>query len=82
MDQVLRPHAECAAAYLDVIIHSDTWQQHVQRVVAVLESMRWAPNPGKCTIGWREVRVDRDRRYHSLSVTFLKPTRPLTDLTL
>ena len=35
MDQVLRPHAEYAAAYLDdVIIHSDTWQQHIQRVVA------------------------------------------------
>nr|XP_024655059.1 uncharacterized protein LOC112430808 [Maylandia zebra] len=41
MDRVLRPHAAYAAAYLDdVIIHSDTWAEHVLRVAAVLESLR------------------------------------------
>ena len=60
MDRVLRPHAEYAAAYLDdVIIHSDTWPQHLRRVAAVLESLRRAgltANPRKCVIGRREVR--------------------------
>jgi len=58
MDQVLRPHTEYAAAYLDdVIIHSDTWQQHLLRVAADLESLRQAEltaNPKKCVIGRRE----------------------------
>lgn len=52
MDRVLRPHAEYAAAYLDyVIVHSDSWQQHLQHVAAVLESLRQArlmANPKKC----------------------------------
>jgi len=60
MDRVLRPHAAYAAAYLDdVIIHSTTWAKHVQRVGAVLESLRQAgltANPGKCAVGRREVR--------------------------
>jgi len=44
-----------AAAYLDnVIIHSDTWQHQLRRVVAVLEALRRAgltANPNKCVIG-------------------------------
>ena len=60
MDRVLRPHAAFAAAYLDdVIIHSDTWAEHVQRVAAVLESLRQAgltANPRKCAVRRREVR--------------------------
>ncbi|XP_026003826.1 uncharacterized protein LOC113009615 [Astatotilapia calliptera] len=59
MDRVLRPHAAYAAAYLDdVIIHSDTWAEHVLRVAAVLESLRGAgltANPKKCAVGRREV---------------------------
>ena len=40
---MLRPHAAYAAAYLDdVIIHIDTWAEHVRQVVAVLESLRQA----------------------------------------
>ena len=36
-DRILRPHSAYAAAYLDdVIIHSETWEQHVQHVGAVL----------------------------------------------
>ncbi|TKS64962.1 Retrovirus-related Pol polyprotein from transposon 412 [Collichthys lucidus] len=60
MDRVLRPHSAYAAAYLDdVIIHSNTWAEHVQQVAAVLESLRQAgltANPKKCAVGRREVR--------------------------
>ena len=43
MARVLRPHAAFAAAYLDdVIVHSDSWAQHLRHVVAVLESLRQA----------------------------------------
>ena len=60
MDRVLRPHAAFAAAYLDdVIIHSDSWAQHLRHVAAVLKSLRQAgltANPKKCTIGREEVR--------------------------
>ena len=59
-DRVLRPHAAFAAAYLDdVIIHSDSWAQHLRHVAVVLESLRQAgltANPKKCTIGLAEVR--------------------------
>jgi len=60
MDQVLHPHMEYAAVYLDyVIIHSDTWPQHLRQVAAVLESLMQAglmANPKNCEIGRREVR--------------------------
>ena len=60
MDRVLCPHAAFAAAYLDdVIIHSDSWAQHLRHVAAVLESLRQVgltANPKKCTIGRAEVR--------------------------
>lgn len=40
-ERVLRPHAAYADTYLDnVINHSDTWAEHVQRVAVVLESLR------------------------------------------
>ena len=52
MDRVLRPHAAFAAAYLDdVIIHSDSWAQHLRHVAAVLESLRQVgltANPKRC----------------------------------
>ena len=52
---MLRPHAAFSAAYLDnVIIHSDSWAQHLRHVAAVLEALRHAgltANPKKCTIG-------------------------------
>ena len=60
MDRVLRPYAAFAAAYVDdVIIHSDSWAQHLRHVAVVLESLRQAgltANPKKCTIGRAEVR--------------------------
>ena len=49
----LQPHAENVAAYLhDVFIHSDTWQQHVHLVAAVLESLRWAWLTAKEVCDW------------------------------
>ena len=60
MDRVLRPHAAFAEAYLDdMIIHSNSWAQHMRHVGAVLESLRQAgltANPKKCAIGRAEVR--------------------------
>ena len=65
MDRVLRPHAAFVAAYLDdVIIHSDSWAQHLRHVASVLESLRQAglmANPRKCTTGRAEVRY---LKYH------------------
>ena len=59
MDRVLRPHAAYAAAYLDdIVIYGDDWGQHMQRVAAVLQSLRQAgltANPKKCVIGRREI---------------------------
>lgn len=59
MDWVLPPHAAYAAAYLnDVIIHSDTWAEHMQLVAAVLESLSQAgfrTNLKKCAVGLKEV---------------------------
>ncbi|XP_077964207.1 uncharacterized protein LOC144411428 [Gasterosteus aculeatus] len=58
MDQVLRPHREYAAAYLDdVVIHSPDWTTHVGHLKAVLGSLRRAgltANPKKCHLGLEE----------------------------
>ncbi|XP_058869672.1 uncharacterized protein LOC131720990 [Acipenser ruthenus] len=43
MDEVLHPHREYAAAYIDdVVIYSSTWREHVIRLTAVLQSLRAA----------------------------------------
>nr|XP_040022572.1 uncharacterized protein LOC120811351 [Gasterosteus aculeatus aculeatus] len=58
MDQVLRPHREYAAAYLDdQVIHSPDWTTHVGHLKAVLGSLRRAgltANPKKCHLGLEE----------------------------
>lgn len=58
MDQVLRPHTEYAAAYLDdVVIKSYDWESHLPRVQAVLDSLREAgltANPRKCKLAFHE----------------------------
>ena len=44
----------CCCHLDNVIIHSDTWQQHIRRVAGVLKSLKLAgltANPKKCTIG-------------------------------
>ena len=78
MDRVLRPHAAFAAAYLDdVIIHSNSWAQHMRHVGAVLESLRQVgltANPKKCAIGLAE---ERYLGYHLGS----GQVRPLVDKT-
>ena len=58
MDQVLAPHKEFAAAYLDdVVIQSPDWQSHLPRVQKVLDSLRQAgltANPKKCKLAFSE----------------------------
>ncbi|XP_058888002.1 uncharacterized protein LOC131738165 isoform X1 [Acipenser ruthenus] len=58
MDQVLRPHHEYAAAYIDdVVIYSSTWREHLARVAAVLQSLRAArltANLRKCAFAKTE----------------------------
>ncbi|XP_053872984.1 uncharacterized protein LOC128831041, partial [Malaclemys terrapin pileata] len=60
MDRLLQPHQEYAAAYLDdVVIYSPQWETHLERVAAVLRSLREAgltANPKKCRIGWQETK--------------------------
>lgn len=58
MDRILCPQAAYAAAFLDDIIYSNDWQQHIQHLRAVLRSQRWAglrANPRKCVIRSVEV---------------------------
>ncbi|XP_061106590.1 uncharacterized protein LOC133134426 [Conger conger] len=58
MDQVLRPHQRYAAAYLDdIVIHSTDWDSHVDKIEAMLMSLREAgltANPAKCRLGLKE----------------------------
>ncbi|KAL0173009.1 hypothetical protein M9458_033320, partial [Cirrhinus mrigala] len=52
MDILLRPHQAYAAAYLDdVVIHSEAWGEHLDRLRRVLTELRRAgltANPRKC----------------------------------
>ncbi|XP_041102688.1 uncharacterized protein LOC121313985 [Polyodon spathula] len=58
MDKVLCPHHQYAAAYIDdVVIFSSTWKEHLDRLAAVLQSLREAGltvNLGKCAFGKQE----------------------------
>ncbi|KAL0186488.1 hypothetical protein M9458_018158, partial [Cirrhinus mrigala] len=58
MDIILRPHQSYAAAYLDdVVIHSETWQDHLERLRRVLLELRRAgltANPRKCHLALAE----------------------------
>ncbi|MGH0171331.1 UNVERIFIED_CONTAM: hypothetical protein FKN15_060984 [Acipenser sinensis] len=58
MDQVLAPHHQYAAAYIDdVVIFSSTWKEHIIRLSAVLQSLRGAgltAKLGKCAFGKQE----------------------------
>ncbi|CAM4611079.1 unnamed protein product [Lepidochelys kempii] len=60
MDKLLRPHTSYAAAYLDdVIIHTPDWGTHLEKVEAVLRTLRRADltaNPAKCALGLAEAR--------------------------
>ncbi|XP_060937796.1 uncharacterized protein LOC133014546 [Limanda limanda] len=58
MDKVLRPHQAYAAAYLDdIVIHSTSWENHLQHLAAVLQALREAgltANPAKCCLALEE----------------------------
>ncbi|XP_059415131.1 uncharacterized protein LOC132149742 [Carassius carassius] len=60
MDVLLRPHQADAAAYLDdVIIHLETWEDHLERLRRVLTELRWAgltANPRKCHLAIAEAK--------------------------
>ncbi len=60
MDIVLCPHQQYAAAYLDdVVIHSERWEDHLDRLRRVLMELRragLATNPRKCHLAWRSLR--------------------------
>ncbi|XP_073699461.1 uncharacterized protein [Garra rufa] len=60
MDVVLRPHQTYAAAYLDdVVIHSEAWEDHLERLRRVLSELRRAgltANPRKCHLAYNEAR--------------------------
>lgn len=60
MEIILRPHCTFAAAYLDdVVIHAETWEEHLTRLRKVLLELRRArltANPRKCHLGLTEAR--------------------------
>ncbi|KAL1282357.1 hypothetical protein QQF64_001160 [Cirrhinus molitorella] len=60
MDVLLRPHQAYAAAYLDdVVIHSETWEDHLTRLRRVLMELRRAgltANPRKCHLAQFEAK--------------------------
>ncbi len=60
MDILLRPHQSYAAAYLDdVVIHSERWEDHLDRLRRVLMELRRAglsANPRKCHLGLSEAK--------------------------
>ncbi len=60
MDVLLRPHQAYAAAYLDdVIIHSESWEEHLERLRRVLMELRRAgltANPRKCHLALFEAK--------------------------
>ncbi|KAL0185140.1 hypothetical protein M9458_020837, partial [Cirrhinus mrigala] len=60
MDIILRPHQTYAAAYLDdLVIHSEAWEDHLERLRRVLSELRRAgltANPRKCHLALHEAR--------------------------
>ncbi len=60
MDVLLRPHQGYAAAYIDdVVIHSETWEDHLERLRRVLLELRRAgltANPKKCHLALPEAK--------------------------
>ncbi len=60
MDILLRPYQSYAAAYLDdVVIHSEAWEDHLDRLRRVLSELRRAgltANPSKCNLALSEAK--------------------------
>lgn len=59
MDQVLKDMPHFAATYLDnVVIFSETWEEHVAHLREVLHLTKTAGltiHPGKCAFAWKQV---------------------------
>ncbi|KAI2662301.1 Retrovirus-related Pol polyprotein from transposon 17.6 [Labeo rohita] len=60
MDIILRPHQAYAAAYLDdMVVHSEAWEVHLERLRRVLSELRRAgltANPRKCHLAQFEAK--------------------------
>ncbi|KYO43699.1 hypothetical protein Y1Q_0013688 [Alligator mississippiensis] len=60
MDQILAPHAEYVAVYIDdIVIYSRTWEQHKSALRAILTELRHAgltANPRKCALAQKETK--------------------------
>ncbi|KAI2645131.1 Retrovirus-related Pol polyprotein from transposon 17.6 [Labeo rohita] len=60
MDIILRPHQVYTAAYLDdVVVHSEAWEEHLERLRRVLSELRRAgltANPRKCHLALSEAK--------------------------
>ncbi|KAL0148266.1 hypothetical protein M9458_056412, partial [Cirrhinus mrigala] len=60
MDIILRPHQAYAAAYLDdVVVHSEAWEEHLERLRRVFSELRRAgltANPRKCHLALSEAK--------------------------
>ncbi|KAI2646137.1 Retrovirus-related Pol polyprotein from transposon 17.6 [Labeo rohita] len=60
MDIILRPQQAYAAAYIDdVVVHSEAWDEHLDRLRRVLSELRWAgltANPRKCHLALSEAK--------------------------
>lgn len=58
MDRVLSFHQRYAGAYLDgIVINSESWEQHIHHLEAVLQALRSAAltaNPNKCSLAQEE----------------------------
>ncbi|KAL0148421.1 hypothetical protein M9458_056231 [Cirrhinus mrigala] len=55
MDILLRPHQTYAAAYLDdVVVHSEAWEDHLDRLRRVLSEL--TANPRKCHLALSEAK--------------------------
>ncbi|KAL1249189.1 hypothetical protein QQF64_020194 [Cirrhinus molitorella] len=97
MDILLHPHQAYAAAYLDdVVVHSEWWEDHLERLRRVLLELRRAgltANPKKCHLALSEVPGVSGRSrphptpgeeggsYPLCAATLHQDPAPLTDLT-
>ena len=55
MDEALAEQENSSATYIDdIVVFSETWEDHLRHVRAVLEALKWTgmtDNPDKCTWG-------------------------------
>ncbi|XP_069100681.1 uncharacterized protein [Pleurodeles waltl] len=60
MDEILRPFKQYAAAYLDdIVIYSNTWEEHLTHLDTILQALRKAQltaNPEKCRLGLTSIK--------------------------